>query len=291
MSDYESSYYEIALTHRQVVVSFVVLLVFVAVVFLCGVWVGKNDSGASGDRVRQAQGASGAGDSDVPTNLDAVEEYSFDQSSADGASADASGEELDTPDLSVLEQPAPQTTLAQDLGRGQGSGSETGSDGETRSGDGATRREAPPREAPPPPSRPQASNQASSSSPSSSGASTESADEPSAGTSPPPVTSDDGPFRPSSTSPPPAPTPSSAEPSSGFVVQVFSGRDEDQARKVVETLEGDGYQAYLSPVRVDTQMRYRVRIGPYDDRGDAEGVERIVRQKYRYETWVTSAEN
>ena len=104
------------------------------------------------------------------------------------------------------------------------------------------------------------------------------------------MTSDDGPFRPTSVTPAPSPTPA-GEPSDGFVVQVFSGRDEDQAKKVVQTLESDGYEAYLSPVKVGSQMRYRVRIGPFDDRGDAESVERIVRQKYRYETWVTSAAN
>jgi DedD protein len=110
-------------------------------------------------------------------------------------------------------------------------------------------------------------------------------------TKPPPVTSDEGPFKPSSVTPAPSPTPVGQEPSSGFVVQVFSGRDQDQAKKVVQTLQSDGYQAYLSPVKVGSQLRYRVRIGPFDDRADAEGVERIVRQKYRYETWVTSAEN
>ena len=104
------------------------------------------------------------------------------------------------------------------------------------------------------------------------------------------MTSDDGPFRPTSVTPAPSPTPA-GEPSDGFVVQVFSGRDEDQAKKVVQTLESDGYEAYLSPVKVGSQMRSRVRIGPFDDRGDAESVERIVRQKYRYETWVTSAAN
>lgn len=263
MSEYESSYYEIALTHRQVVVSFVVLLVFVAGVFLCGVWVGKNGAdGSQPDRPQIAQGDT----PELPANLDGVEEYRFDGDASGGDAGDGSAngdESLDKPDLSVLENPAPQTTLAQDLGREQ-----TGRDRD---------RDATTREAPPPPPRPQASNPPPA--------------EPSAPTtSPPPVTSDDGPFRPTSATPAPSPMPA-GEPSSGFVVQVFSGRDEDQAKKVVQTLESDGYTAYLSPVKVGSQMRYRVRIGPYDARSDAEGVERIVRQKYRYETWVTSAEN
>ncbi|MDA8017109.1 MAG: SPOR domain-containing protein [Thermoanaerobaculia bacterium] len=266
MSDHESSYYEIALTHRQVVVSFVVLLVFVAGVFLCGVWVGKNDA-REPDRPEAPQVADGNGP-EVPTDLEGVEEYSFDQGAAGPEESD---EGLDKPDLSLLENPTPQTTLAQDLGRDP---------------------ETPVREAPPPPPRPQASSsgaEAAPPEPSQEPPPDATPTQPSEG--PPPVTSDDGPFRPTATIPAPSPTPAGQEPSSGFVVQVFSGRDEDQAKRVVQTLKSDGYQAYLSPVRVGSQMRYRVRIGPYDDREDAEGVERMVRQKYRYETWVTSAEN
>lgn len=271
MSEYESSYYEIALTHRQVVVSFVVLLVFVAGVFLCGVWVGKNGADdVAPDRTRIAQGET----PDLPSDLDGVEEYSFDGAADEGAGGEAGesapngrDESLDTPDLSVLENPTPQTTLAQDLGRDQD-------------------RDAGTREAPPPPSRPQASNPQTSNPAQPPPPQTA----PPPKTSPPPVTAEDGPFRPTSATPAPSPVPA-GESASGFVVQVFSGRDEDQAKKVEQTLISDGYKAFLSPVKVGSQMRYRVRIGPFDDRSDAEGVERIVRQKYRYETWVTSAEN
>lgn len=253
MSEYESSYYEIALTHRQVVVSFVVLLVFVLAVFLCGVWVGKNgaDAGVDGNKPEPPRIARNGPD-EVPGDLSAVEEYSFDRQ--DGAD----GQNLDTPDLSVLDNPTPQTTLAQELGR-----DETAS-----------------RELPPPTTQPTTQPPA------------QAKPEPETSSKkPPPITSDEGPLKPSSTTPAPSPTPAGQEPSSGFVVQVFSGRDQDQAKKVVQALKSDGYKAYLSPVKVGSQMRYRVRIGPYDDRADAEGAERIVRQKYRYETWVTSAEN
>ncbi|MGB5401730.1 MAG: hypothetical protein WBO71_16065, partial [Thermoanaerobaculia bacterium] len=39
----EPSYYEIALTNRQVLMVFVVLLVCVVVAFISGVWVGRGD--------------------------------------------------------------------------------------------------------------------------------------------------------------------------------------------------------------------------------------------------------
>ena len=49
---HEPSYYEIALTHRQVLVAFVVLLVALVAAFFTGVWVGKG--GAAGPAAVQA---------------------------------------------------------------------------------------------------------------------------------------------------------------------------------------------------------------------------------------------
>ena len=46
-SEHESSYYEIALTNRQVLTIFVVLLTCLVAAFLSGVWIGRRD-GAEG---------------------------------------------------------------------------------------------------------------------------------------------------------------------------------------------------------------------------------------------------
>lgn len=43
--EHESSYYEIALTNRQVLTIFVVLLTCLVAAFLSGVWIGRNDGG------------------------------------------------------------------------------------------------------------------------------------------------------------------------------------------------------------------------------------------------------
>jgi cell division septation protein DedD len=100
---HEPSYYEIALTNRQVLVVFVVLLVCVVAAFFSGVWVGRQ-----GDRVQIAEvveAADNPGDSSPDSG--SIEELHF-------FSGDKSD---DKPSLAeVVESPKSDTTLAQDVG-------------------------------------------------------------------------------------------------------------------------------------------------------------------------------
>ena len=73
----------------------------------------------------------------------------------------------------------------------------------------------------------------------------------------------------------------------GFVVQVFSSGDQNQATKVRDTLRTSGYAAFLSPVKVDTQTMYRVRVGPFDARAEAETAASRVKRDFKYDTWIT----
>jgi DedD protein len=92
---------------------------------------------------------------------------------------------------------------------------------------------------------------------------------------------------------PPAPARSApaaaAEPpaAAGLVVQVFSSRDPDQARKIVDRLNRGGSPAYLSPVEVSGQTMYRVRVGPYTDRAEAQRVADQIRRDFKLDTWIT----
>ena len=88
-----------------------------------------------------------------------------------------------------------------------------------------------------------------------------------------------------------APPPAAAEPAEGFVIQVFSTRDEGHAKKVVERLRQGGHEAFLSPVQVGSQTMYRVRIGPFDRRAAAENAATAITRDYKLETWVTAASN
>jgi DedD protein len=71
------------------------------------------------------------------------------------------------------------------------------------------------------------------------------------------------------------------------VIQVFSSPELDQAEKVRDRLIGGGHKAYLSPVQVAGRTMHRVRIGPFDSRGDAQKVAEQVRKGYKLDTWVT----
>lgn len=221
----ESSYYEVALTNRQVLVCFVVLLGSVLGAFLSGVWVGRSNRS---EGFSAAAGETENGQA-VPDQVEKLEEFKF-------ADQKPAYEPLDRPDLSqLLEQPKGDTTLAQDVGSAP-----------------------PPPPSPPPPSPPPPS--------------------------PPPRQRP-----PPEKTPPPPLRAAPPEVGEGFVLQVFSGRDEGQARKVLATVKGDGYKAYLSSIQKGAMTLYRVRIGPFAERAAAEKAEREVKGKHKFETWVAPA--
>ena len=100
---HEPSYYEIALTNRQVLVVFVVLLVCVVAAFFSGVWVGRQGEGA---QIAEVAEASDNPDDSSPDS-EAIEELHF-------FSGDKSKV---TPSLvEVVESPKSETTLAEDVG-------------------------------------------------------------------------------------------------------------------------------------------------------------------------------
>ena len=253
MSDVnETSYYEIALTNRQVVVAFVILLTLVLAVFLTGVWVGRDGQ----PRVVHADPAQ-PGETATAAELDNMEEFKFFEEQQ------AQKAELDKPDLGRLAaQPNQGTTLAQDVGSSRSRPAET-----------PPARQAsppPPQQASPPPPR--------------------QTPPPSQAAPPPPAPPPPAPQRtspPAAQTAPPA-----AQPAAGtFVVQVFSTHDQEQATKVQQDLQQLSYRAFLSTIDMGGQTMYRVRIGPYRDRTKAEKVKIDVRNKLKLDPWVTAASN
>jgi DedD protein len=248
---HEPSYYEIALTNRQVIVAFVILLVCLIAAFFSGVWVGRENGYRAAEQM--ARNAPPVEEEEKEgRNLEELEFFESKQKTAAPAPAPAPPE------------PAPageSSTLAEDVGaepEEPASPEETApkppnEDEETpRERRERRRREAEERR------EVEAARKAAQ--------------------APTPKTKA------------PAPAPASAEParSAGqVVIQVFSSPEKDQAERIRSQLTRGGQRAFLSPVEVAGRTMYRVRIGPFDSRGDAQKVAEQVRKGYKLDTWVT----
>jgi cell division septation protein DedD len=246
---HEPSYYEIALTNRQVLIAFVVLLVCLLVAFLSGVWVGRG-RGPVEARSGAPPAAPAAGQ-ERP-----LEEYRFfseEGKRPTGPAAAATAPAPSVPPPPPLEPaPGPGTTLVDDVG---------GADVAGRAGQ------------PAPPAPPQGPGDA----------------EPgaTAPAAPAPVAAPPAPVAAPPAAPETAP-PAGTELREGeMVIQVFSSPDEPQARRILDRLTQAGFGAFLSPVRVGSQTMHRVRIGPFTDRAEAQRIADQVKKQFRLDTWIT----
>lgn len=277
---HEPSYYEIALTNRQVVVAFVILLTCLLGAFFSGVWIGRESTA----RNAQEQLVRNTPPSDAAQEGKNLEELEFfDKNSKKAADDKSRGEEAAAP--------APGgSTLLEDLG---------GKKPEARN---------PPRQAAEPAEEEPAPRQAARPDP-------EPATDPStidpaqerrnrrkaaraaaaaaAAANPPEAPA------PARTTPAKAAATKTAEtkatrtaaapaiPKGSYVIQVFSSADQAQAERIRGKLTGGGQKAYLSPINRGGRTMYRVRIGPFKSHDDAQKVADQVRKGYKLDTWVT----
>jgi cell division septation protein DedD len=63
-----------------------------------------------------------------------------------------------------------------------------------------------------------------------------------------------------------------ANPEPGYTIQVAASPTEREARRLVERLTAEGRRAYLSRALVKDVEVFRVRVGPFDTRSEAEDV-------------------
>jgi DedD protein len=89
-----------------------------------------------------------------------------------------------------------------------------------------------------------------------------------------------------------APAADTTVPSSGkpgtWVVQVIATRDREVASSVVKKLAGKGYPAFLvSPAAGAGQPFYKVHVGRYSDRGEAEQVSTRIKKEEQFQSWIT----
>ena len=79
-------------------------------------------------------------------------------------------------------------------------------------------------------------------------------------------------------------------PTSGkYTVQVAAYAQRDQAAALARQLSGRGYAAYVEPPSGKGGARmYRVRVGGYADRRDADRMRERLQQEGKYKPWVTT---
>ncbi len=236
---YEPSYYEIALTGRQVLAAFVILLVCMVAAFFSGVWIGR---GGRGDEPGAGQTLAQQGPADEPRGR---ELSFFDEKPAAGApaSADSGGSARaavpSTP-------PAPSESPERDPAGAsdQPPAASTGP---------ATQPPAAPALSPPAgetkPARATAGRRAAASADQS--------------------------------------NPSGSLATGDVVIQVFSSGEEAKAREVLDLLEKHGFRAFLSPVVDGGRTLYRVRVGPFEHKSEAQAVAEKLHSSLNLETWIT----
>jgi DedD protein len=245
-NSHEPSYYEIALTNRQVVVAFVILLLCLVSAFFSGLWIGRESAarGAQDQIVRNVPPSPAA-----PEEGQDLEELAFFEDEQKPGSGPEAGETPPAPDATPA--PVEDTTLLEDFGGEP----EEAEDPDPDLPEGRRRRGR--------------------------NAAGEEGGEEIAAATPAPTPA----ARPAAT--PAATTPEPRVAAGQMVIQVFSSPELDQAEKVRDRLIRGGHKAYLSPVQVSGRTMHRVRIGPFDSRGDAQKVAEQVRKDYKLDTWVT----
>ncbi len=92
-----------------------------------------------------------------------------------------------------------------------------------------------------------------------------------------------------STAPAPAPTPTSGEPGGpGYVVQVAALQVRGEADTIAKRLSGKGYPAYVTaPASGASAPIYRVRVGKYKSRREAEQVAARLEREEQFKPWIS----
>ncbi|HVG08010.1 MAG TPA: SPOR domain-containing protein [Thermoanaerobaculia bacterium] len=247
-NSHEPSYYEIALTNRQVVVAFVILLLCLVSAFFSGLWIGRESAARAQEQIVRNVPPSPAAPQEGQ-NLDELAFFEDEQKPGSGES---------TPVADATPTPAQDTTLLEDFGGEPEEAAEPDPDlPEGRRRRGRDRN---------------AANQDAEGGEEEIGAAATPAPTPARA-------------RPAAASAGVTPEPRIA--AGQVVIQVFSSPEQDQAEKVRDRLIKGGHKAYLSPVQVAGRTMHRVRIGPFSSRGDAQKVAEQVRKGYKLDTWVT----
>ena len=84
----------------------------------------------------------------------------------------------------------------------------------------------------------------------------------------------------------PAPAASRQPAGSGFEIQVGALRDRGEANGIVKRLVAKGYPAYVVPPAKGTPAPYRVRVGKFKERREADTVAAKLQKEEQFKPWV-----
>jgi len=95
------------------------------------------------------------------------------------------------------------------------------------------------------------------------------------------------PAAPRSTPAPAAASPASPEPAgAGFAIQVAALREQQEADVIVKRLAGKGYPAYVVAPAKGAPPVFRVRVGKYKDRSEADTVAARLQKEEQFKPWI-----
>ncbi|MEO8275752.1 MAG: SPOR domain-containing protein [Thermoanaerobaculia bacterium] len=288
---HEPSYYEVALTNRQVLIAFVALLTSIVAAFLSGVWIGRG--GAPASRTATAITAAAA---QTSANADApLEQLTF-FSGKDPGSRTASGNPPNPPNppnaVNAANAPKPVVVQPPPAIAPASAGENVVSTADSAADDSATEAMRRNLDATMAANRTTPATTAPASSP------------PAAATTPAPATvtpvvgtrTTNRPATPKAASPPSAAStpakanrPAPAAASGRMYVQVYSSTNGTRAKEIVAQLKKAGYAVNVAESKKGAATSYRVRVGPYGDKAKGDAAAAKLRREFRLETWVTDS--
>lgn len=107
--------------------------------------------------------------------------------------------------------------------------------------------------------------------------------------------------KPAAAKPEPTPAPAAAKPAdkpapaaavsgepagSGFAIQVAALRERSEAESVARRLSGKGYAAYVLAPSAGTPRMYRVRVGKFKERREADAVAAKLQKEEQFKPWI-----
>jgi cell division septation protein DedD len=268
----EPSYYEIALTNRQVVTAFVILLACLLVAFLSGVWIGKGQlASVDSAQVLPTPPENATVEAGKPEALDFFEDIQT-AGSDKGPEPKPPPRPGTAPAVAEKPEPSPDTIF-------EGEGESAPTPGAIVPGGrpAVDQASGKPSDKPLVRSQPPRADAAAAKPATSIPGAPANTDRPA-----------DRARREAEKTPRPRVAGGDPEPAPGaLIIQVFASPSRDEALKIRDRLRKGGQKAYLSPSSSKGNTLYRVRVGPFKKRERAVAVAAKIQKTYKLDTWVT----